>query len=119
MRLMRALLGFASLLLLLLAQYAGAAEPLPRLNVDLLQTTVSGLSSGAYMAGQFHVAFSGEVVGAGIVAGGPYGCAEGRLLTALRRCMSTGLGEPDPIPVRRGKGSGEVGRHRPPVEPRR
>ncbi len=40
------------------------------------QTSVSGISSGAYMAGQFQVAHSDEVVGAGIVAGGPYGCAE-------------------------------------------
>ena len=36
-----------------------AAEPLPMLNVDLAQTTVSGLSSGAYMAGQFHIAYLG------------------------------------------------------------
>ena len=109
MRLMRALLGLASLLLLLLAQYAGAAEPLPRLNVDLSQTTVSGLSSGAYMAGQFHVAFSAEVVGAGIVAGGPYGCAEGRLLTALRAMHVDRPGRArSGRPVRSGgKGSGE------------
>ncbi|MFO1049392.1 MAG: polyhydroxybutyrate depolymerase [Geminicoccaceae bacterium] len=48
------------------------------------------------MAGQFHVAFSGEVQGVGIVAGGPYGSAEGRLALALQRCMATRLGEPDP-----------------------
>ncbi len=49
---------------------------LPALGADLSQTSVSGLSSGAYMAGQFHFAHSNSVVGAGIVAGGPYGCAE-------------------------------------------
>ena len=31
----------------------------------LSATSVSGLSSGAYMAGQFHVAFSGSLIGAG------------------------------------------------------
>jgi poly(3-hydroxybutyrate) depolymerase len=72
------------------------AEPLPSFTVDLAQTSVSGLSSGAYMAGQFHVAFSEIVVGAGLVAGGPYGCAEGQLATALNRCMQTHIGAPEP-----------------------
>ena len=36
------------------------------------------------------------VVGAGIVAGGPYGCAEGQIAIALSRCMETTLGSPDP-----------------------
>ena len=67
----------------------------PSFNVDLAQTSVSGLSSGAFMAGQFHVAFSATVIGAGIVAGGPYGCAEGQLATALNRCMQTHGGPPD------------------------
>ena len=75
---------------------AEAADPLPSLDVDLGQTSVSGLSSGAYMAGQFHVAFSETLIGAGIVAGGPYGCAENQLAVALNRCMQTFLGTPDP-----------------------
>jgi poly(3-hydroxybutyrate) depolymerase len=76
---------------------ARAAERLPSFNIDLGQTTVSGLSSGAFMAVQFHVAFSGTVRGAGVVAGGPYYCAEGQLYTnALNRCMQTGLGPPEP-----------------------
>jgi poly(3-hydroxybutyrate) depolymerase len=75
---------------------AAAADALPSFSVDLAQTSVSGLSSGAYMAGQFHVAFSGTVIGAGIIAGGPYGCAEGQLATALNRCMQTHIGPPDP-----------------------
>ncbi len=73
-----------------------AAAALPTFNIDLAQTSVSGLSSGAYMAGQFHVAFSETVIGAGIVAGGPYGCAEGQLAIALERCMQTRRGAPDP-----------------------
>jgi poly(3-hydroxybutyrate) depolymerase len=73
-----------------------AADPLPALTIDLPQTSVSGLSSGAYMAGQFHVAFSSILVGVGMVAGGPYGCAEGQLWLALNRCMQMSEGEPDP-----------------------
>jgi hypothetical protein len=38
--------------------------------------TVSGLSSGGFFAHQFHVAYSKLVNGAGIIAGGPYGCVE-------------------------------------------
>jgi hypothetical protein len=49
---------------------------LPALGARIEATSVSGFSSGAYMAGQFQVAHSSVVVGAGIIAGGPYGCAE-------------------------------------------
>ena len=38
--------------------------------------TVSGISSGAFFAHQFHVAYSSLVKGVGIVAGGPYACAD-------------------------------------------
>ena len=55
---------------------ANAAEDLPRLGVTLPATSVSGLSVGAYMAGQIEVAHSKDIVGAGIVAGGPFACAE-------------------------------------------
>lgn len=56
-----------------------AGEPLPRLGIDLQQTSVSGISSGAYMAGQFHLAHASYVIGAGIIAGGPFGCAASTL----------------------------------------
>jgi poly(3-hydroxybutyrate) depolymerase len=72
-----------------------AAEPLPEMQLDPSGTTVSGLSSGAYMAVQFHIANSKSIIGAGVVAGGPYFCAEGQLSTALNRCMQTFLGQPD------------------------
>ncbi|MBV8093125.1 MAG: hypothetical protein JO212_19860 [Acetobacteraceae bacterium] len=54
---------------------AVAADPLPTFNVDRSQTSVSGLSSGAFMAVQFHTAYSADIMGAGVVAGGPYNCA--------------------------------------------
>ena len=74
----RAAIAAAALLAALtLSPPAGvAAEALPKLGADLDQTSVSGLSSGAYMAGQLQVAHSKHVVGSGIVAGGPFACAE-------------------------------------------
>lgn len=52
------------------------------------RVTVSGVSSGGYMAVQTHVALSDRVAGAGVVAGGPYHCAAGSVLNALGQCMS-------------------------------
>ena len=75
---------------------AHAAVNLPALNIDPTQTTVSGISSGGYMAVQLHVAYSATFKkGAGIIAGGPYYCAEGSVSNALTRCMSS----PDSIPT--------------------
>jgi hypothetical protein len=51
----------------------------PRLqsyNVAKNQNSVSGLSSGAFMAVQLHLAYSSDFVGAGVIAGGPYRCVE-------------------------------------------
>jgi hypothetical protein len=45
---------------------------LPALNVDLGQTSISGISSGGYMAQQFHTAYADALIGVGVVAGGPY-----------------------------------------------
>lgn len=55
---------------------AHASSPLPAIGADLRETSVSGVSAGAYMAGQFQLAHADIVIGAGIVAGGPYGCAD-------------------------------------------
>ncbi|WP_337879589.1 PHB depolymerase family esterase [Rheinheimera sp.] len=63
------------------------AAPLPKLQLDLSQTTVSGLSSGGYMAAQFHLAHADWVKGAAIVAAGPVYCAQNNLLTALDHCI--------------------------------
>ncbi|HWP20954.1 MAG TPA: PHB depolymerase family esterase [Burkholderiaceae bacterium] len=52
-----------------------AASPLPRLNVDKTQISVSGLSAGGFMANQLGYAYSGTFMGVGIFAGGPYMCA--------------------------------------------
>lgn len=52
-----------------------AADRLPAMGADAKRVSVSGLSSGAFMAVQYDVAFSAQTMGAGIVAGGPYNCA--------------------------------------------
>ncbi len=73
----RALCALVACTLLALIPGCGSDAPkLPALGADLPQTSVSGLSSGGYMAGQFHVAHSATVAGAAILAAGPYGCAQ-------------------------------------------
>ena len=67
-----------ALLLVAAAWFGGgarAADPLGRFPVDPAQVSVSGISSGAFMANQLHIAHSAGIIGAGIVAGGLYGCA--------------------------------------------
>lgn len=59
-----------------------AADKLGAYNVDLNQTTVSGLSAGAFFAAQMQVAHSAQIKGMGSIAGGPYFCAEGSLKKA-------------------------------------
>ena len=80
------------------ASVAGvSAAPLDSFNVDPAGTTVSGLSSGGYMANQFHVAYSSVVRGAAILAAGPFYCAKGNVATALTDCTTPGaLNPPDP-----------------------
>ncbi len=71
----------------LLASQALAAERLPALGASGNDVTVSGISSGGYMAGQFHLAHSKTVSGIGIIAAGPYYCAQGSVRTALGACV--------------------------------
>jgi hypothetical protein len=82
--------------------FADVAVALPSYQVDITKTSVSGLSSGAFMATQFHLAYSASLVGAGVIAGGPFYCAGSVpgapfLETAMTICMSPAIGEgPDP-----------------------
>jgi poly(3-hydroxybutyrate) depolymerase len=88
--------GPLAALLTSLALGACAKEPgaaLPRIALAGDRVMVAGLSSGAYMATQAHLALSDRIHGAALVAGGPYGCAGGKLETALGTCMK---GEPAP-----------------------
>ena len=74
-----------------------AVAPPAGYNVDLTQTSVSGLSSGAFMAVQFAVAFSSTVKGVAAFAGGPFDCAQGSLANIVA-CMAP-LAKPDPKPL--------------------
>ena len=90
LRLPRAVLG---LFLALIGATVNALEPLPKLAIDVNKTSVSGLSSGAFMTSQFYIAHSSIMVGAGIVAGGPYLCAQSwalqdYLTNATTACMN-------------------------------
>ena len=78
----------AEALLLTLCTAALGAERLPGQGADSAKFTVSGLSSGGYMAVQLQVAHSGRVSGVGALAAGPYYCAQGSLWTAWSTCMS-------------------------------
>ncbi len=58
------------------AKSDAAPAALPSLSAAIGETSASGISSGAYMAGQFAVAHSKIIKGVAIIAGGPFGCAE-------------------------------------------
>src|SRR5262249_37311217 len=45
-------------------------------NAAIGESSISGLSSGAYMAVQFGFAWSSVITGVGVVAGGPFYCAQ-------------------------------------------
>lgn len=78
---------FASLLLVAGASAAEKYERLPALKIDPSGVTVSGISAGAFMAVQMHLADSSLYSGAGIVAGGVYNCSEGSIMQAFQQCM--------------------------------
>ncbi len=81
------------------AGLASGAERLAPYGANLSETSVSGLSSGAAMALQVHVAHSGVVKGAGIIAGVPYDCAEQSLTRATSNCMNPDARHPVPDPA--------------------
>ncbi len=84
---------FFSAVLLAACTAGSAPPPLPDVKIDPARTAVVGLSSGAYMATQAHLAFSDRIHAAALLAGGPYGCAGGDLQVALSSCMQ---GDPAP-----------------------
>ena len=58
------------------------------LKIDADKVSVSGISSGGFMAHQFHVAHSGNLMGVGIIAGGPYHCAQGDVMRGMLTCTA-------------------------------
>lgn len=89
------LLLTAGLLLATAAHAAEQAPELPRLATDPADISVIGVSSGGYMATQLAVAWPTRFEGLGVLAAGPWGCAQGSLGQALGQCMSTRRGLPD------------------------
>jgi hypothetical protein len=71
------LLAFTACLLFPGRTIAGEAKPAPlaQYGIEARPLTVSGLSSGGYMAVQLAVAHSSIFSGVGAIAAGPYGCA--------------------------------------------
>lgn len=60
-----------------------AATALPAFNVNPDSVSVSGLSSGGFMAAQLGVAYSDIFnAGFGVFAGGPYDCARNQYVSA-------------------------------------
>jgi poly(3-hydroxybutyrate) depolymerase len=98
-RLLRANIFVAAILALVRMDAASGTERLAPYGANLSETSVSGLSSGAAMALQFHVAHSGVVKGAGIIAGVPYNCAERSLGRATTNCMKPDAAHPAPDPA--------------------
>ena len=83
-----------SLLIVFQFGVAAAAEPQQKdvfknVRINPSEITISGVSSGGFMAVQFEVAHSDLIQGAAVFAGGIYGCAEGSLSQALSSCMES------------------------------
>jgi len=86
----------AALALFLGSGEVAADAALPALCIDEAAISVSGISSGGFMAHQFHVAHSSRIMGAAIIAGGPYACAgdnfPANLFRTLSICSAIGAG---------------------------
>ena len=68
--------GIALACAMIVAGPALAAEPLSGYNADIGESSISGISSGAFMAVQFGTAWSSVIKGVGVIAGGQYWCAQ-------------------------------------------
>ena len=73
----------ATVLVIAPAFAESAAPPLGAYNADVNESSISGISSGAFMAVQFGVAWSSIVKGVGVIAGGPFYCAQGTATDAV------------------------------------
>jgi poly(3-hydroxybutyrate) depolymerase len=72
-----------------------AATGLPRLNILPGSITVSGVSAGGYMATQYQVAYSKDVIGAGVIGAGPWLCSRGIVTVALNDCLRGSAAGPE------------------------
>src|SRR5947209_4760796 len=72
------------------------AQSAQRYNIQPDSVSVSGISSGADLAHQLHVAYSSTIHGVGLLAVSPYHCAKGDVYKALQYCSKIGaeFGQP-------------------------
>ena len=82
----------AAFVLLGLACPTKADETLVGYNAAISESSISGVSSGAFMAVQFGTAWSSVIKGVGIVAGGPYWCAKADSFFRYWSSVSNALG---------------------------
>lgn len=73
-------------LLLTLLACCASSQPLPPLSLSSTALSISGISSGAFFAVQLQFSHSSIIRGAGIVAGGPYYCAQQGGIAELAAC---------------------------------
>lgn len=75
--------------LIVVAPTGASAEPagLRGYNAPIGESSISGISSGAFMAVQFGTAWSSVISGVGVVAGGPYWCAKADALDVITGFM--------------------------------
>ena len=71
-----ACLALATAMLAAAPGRAADLASLPALNAPIGESSVSGLSSGAFMAVQLGTAWSSVIKGVGVVSGGPFDCAQ-------------------------------------------
>jgi hypothetical protein len=71
---------------------AQAQEKLASYNAAIGESSISGISSGAFMAVQFATAWSSVITGVGVVAGGPYWCAKADAFFGLWTSLPNALG---------------------------
>lgn len=76
------------------AEAASRHNVLPALGAASDDASVVGLSSGGYMATQLTVAWPERFSGVGVLAAGPWSCAQGSLRLALNQCLTTRNGAP-------------------------
>ena len=81
------ILAVVALISALLGGPKAEARKLQKLNINPEQITISGVSSGAFMAVQMHVTYSQIFSGVGSVAGGIYWCSQGQSFLAPSTCM--------------------------------
>ena len=71
-----ALMAFGCVVFLSIEARADEQSPLTSYNAAIGESSISGISSGAFMAVQFGTAWSSVIKGVGVVAGGPFYCAQ-------------------------------------------